>query len=149
MALKQIDSRLPCISSVLYHRSCLRKCGKNKKVAHTKHSQAHHWWTQSCKVHRFLLQQSTGLSLNSSFLTKVFLAGGEGPWYRCNYYLMIKNCSFLCQFENLLWRLMLWDINITKKGNNKILFNPLTPMSDQDRISPYSINTISTRWAIR
>ena len=24
-------------------------------------------------------------------------------------------------------------------------FNPLTPMSDQDRISPYNINTISTR----
>ena len=23
--------------------------------------------------------------------------------------------------------------------------NPLTPMSDQDRISPYKINTISTR----
>ena len=25
------------------------------------------------------------------------------------------------------------------------LLNPLTPMSDQDRISPYNINTISTR----
>ena len=25
------------------------------------------------------------------------------------------------------------------------LFNPLTPISDQDRISPYNINTISTR----
>ena len=25
------------------------------------------------------------------------------------------------------------------------LFNPLTPMSDQDRISPYNINTISSR----
>ena len=25
------------------------------------------------------------------------------------------------------------------------LFNPATPMSDQDRISPYNINTISTR----
>ena len=27
----------------------------------------------------------------------------------------------------------------------KGLFNPLTPTSDQDRISPYNINTISTR----
>ena len=27
----------------------------------------------------------------------------------------------------------------------KIQFSPLTPMSDQDRISPYNINTISTR----
>ena len=26
-----------------------------------------------------------------------------------------------------------------------ILINPLTPMNDQDRISPYDINTISTR----
>ena len=27
--------------------------------------------------------------------------------------------------------------------------NPLTPMCDQDRISPYNINTISTRWVMR
>ena len=27
--------------------------------------------------------------------------------------------------------------------------NPLTPMYDQDRISPYNINTISTRWVMR
>ena len=68
------------------------------------------------------------------------LYGGEGwqAWYKGNCYLMIKNCSFLCQFENLLWRLMLWDINITKKGNNKIFFNPLTLMSDQERISRYN-----------
>ena len=25
-------------------------------------------------------------------------------------------------------------------------FNPLTPMSDQDRISPYNINTISIQY---
>ena len=29
------------------------------------------------------------------------------------------------------------------------LFNPLTPISDQDRISPYNINTISTRKVMR
>ena len=28
-------------------------------------------------------------------------------------------------------------------------FNPLTPMSDQDRISPYNINTISSRQVTR
>ena len=28
-------------------------------------------------------------------------------------------------------------------------FNPLTPMSDQDRISPYNINTISIRQVMR
>ena len=26
-----------------------------------------------------------------------------------------------------------------------VLINPLTPVSDQDRISPYNINTLSTR----
>ena len=29
------------------------------------------------------------------------------------------------------------------------LFNPFTPMNDQDRISPYNINTISTREVMR
>ena len=28
-------------------------------------------------------------------------------------------------------------------------FNPLTPMSDQDRISPYNIDTISSRQGMR
>ena len=31
----------------------------------------------------------------------------------------------------------------------KITLNPLTPMSDQDRISPHNINTISTRQVMR
>ena len=31
----------------------------------------------------------------------------------------------------------------------QVIFNPLTPMSDQDRISPYSINTISIRQVMR
>ena len=30
-----------------------------------------------------------------------------------------------------------------------VLINPLTPMSDQERISPYNINTISTRLVTR
>ena len=32
-----------------------------------------------------------------------------------------------------------------EKDVNLLHFNPLTPMSDQDRISPYNINTISIR----
>ena len=35
------------------------------------------------------------------------------------------------------------------KNKEEILVNPLTPMSDQDRISPYNINTISFRQAMR
>ena len=38
----------------------------------------------------------------------------------------------------------------TKKCNHELkCLNPLTPMSDQDRISPYNINTISSRQVMR
>ena len=33
--------------------------------------------------------------------------------------------------------------------DNSKFFNPLTPMSDQDRISPYNISTISSRQVMR
>ena len=33
----------------------------------------------------------------------------------------------------------------TAVQNQGHIFDPLTPMSDQDRISPYNINTISNR----
>ena len=32
---------------------------------------------------------------------------------------------------------------------NILYVNPFTPMSDQDRISPYNINTISSRQVMR
>ena len=35
------------------------------------------------------------------------------------------------------------------KNKEEILVNPLTPMSDQDRISPNNINIISTRQVMR
>ena len=45
--------------------------------------------------------------------------------------------AILQEKKNILNNLMKqWDYDC---------FNPLTPMSDQDRISLYSINTISTR----
>ena len=34
-------------------------------------------------------------------------------------------------------------------GKHYLPFNPLTPMNDQDRISPYNINTISRRQVMR
>ena len=37
----------------------------------------------------------------------------------------------------------------TVKTSFQWSFNPLTPMSDQDRISPYNINTISSRQVMR
>ena len=38
-----------------------------------------------------------------------------------------------------------------RNGSNFMLdsFNPFTPSSDQDRISPYNINTISSRQVMR
>ena len=38
-----------------------------------------------------------------------------------------------------------WFHNVLKNLNCLKSVNPLTPMSDQERISPYNINTISTR----
>ena len=49
------------------------------------------------------------------------------------YYFMLFN--FHVYVEYLIW--YNWEVN------------PLTPMSDQDRISPYNINTISTRQVMR
>ena len=38
-------------------------------------------------------------------------------------------------------QVMIWSIAVPFS----LQLNPLTPMSDQNRISPYNINTISTR----
>ena len=35
--------------------------------------------------------------------------------------------------------------NLTHYRQTLQMINPLTPMSDQDRISPYNVNTISIR----
>ena len=50
----------------------------------------------------------------------------------------------------LFWFYFICYLNATNfciilKSLPQLMFNPLTPRSDQDRISPYSINTISTR----
>ena len=34
-------------------------------------------------------------------------------------------------------------------GRHSVIINPFTPMRDQDRISPYGINTISSRLVMR
>ena len=46
------------------------------------------------------------------------------------------------------------QVNIVKESysithNLLTTLNPLAPMSDQDRLSPYNINTISTRQVMR
>ena len=61
--------------------------------------------------------------------------------------------NFSPHFENLkyldVWATTAYPKNLkinSKEWNNKdrAALNPLTPMSDQDRISPYNINTILT-----
>ena len=58
----------------------------------------------------------------------------------------------------LLW--VCWIIDLRRHQNvvrtkrwhiwhNQVLRNPLTPMSDQDRISPYNIHTISSKQVMR
>ena len=37
----------------------------------------------------------------------------------------------------------------TPEYEGPIIIDPLTPVSDQDRISPYSDNAISTRYVMR
>ena len=58
---------------------------------------------------------------------------------------LIKNCE--CHDPDIVtkFRMQLLVIYITR-GNVFIVWqlNPLTPSSDQDRISPYNVNTIST-----
>ena len=43
----------------------------------------------------------------------------------------------------------IWTTTESKRIKYIFLFNPLTPMSDQDRTSPYNINTISCRQVMR
>ena len=41
------------------------------------------------------------------------------------------------------------NFSILSNSEKTYALNPLTPTSDQDRISPYNINTISTRYVMR
>ena len=58
---------------------------------------------------------------------------------------LIKNCE--CNDPDIITKFMMQLLVICiTKGNVVIVWqpNPLTPLSDQDRISPYNVNTIST-----
>ena len=56
------------------------------------------------------------------------------PWpYKLWLWVVVGNAKWL------------WFFNALSKTAVSHAFNPLTPMSDQSRISPYNINTISTR----
>ena len=59
---------------------------------------------------------------------------------------VIKRYLFVKTFYSIIYNHSVFIFYcIGKIFPNIFQFNPLTPMSDQGRISPYSINTISTR----
>ena len=61
----------------------------------------------------------------------------------------IKSSTYQYCFPlKVLHQLFLFP-NIYKDGKVTSLFNPLTPLSDEDRISPYNIITISSRPVMR
>ena len=72
------------------------------------------------------------------------------------YYLSKKLCS---KNDKIIWNhqslslvadgIDRWDCENPLKSLENFSLNPLTPMSDQDRISPYNCNTISTRQVMR
>ena len=47
------------------------------------------------------------------------------------------------------WKLMVQYFGGKCQDFGKWLLNPLTPISDQDRISSYNINTVSTKQVMR
>ena len=48
-------------------------------------------------------------------------------------------------FIDSLLILQYFSLNLVQTSLPAVAFNPLTPMGDKDRISPYSINTESSR----
>ena len=62
--------------------------------------------------------------------------------------LMVTSTFEHCVLKQVLLIFKLVTSNFFR-GNCCFLFNPLTPVSDQDRISPYNINTISNRQVMR
>ena len=48
-------------------------------------------------------------------------------------------------FIDSLLILQYFSLNLVQTSLPAVVFNPLTPMGDKDRISPYSINTESSR----
>ena len=80
-------------------------------------------------------------------------------WWLYIYYFIIIDCQsfelyiFLFSTEN--WELIERDLEvcctilILSCINNILMFKPLTPMTDQNRISPDNTHTISSRQAMR
>ena len=66
---------------------------------------------------------------------------------------MLKNnlplLSSYSKEGNVFLAYIMRNSKVTRKLMTNCIFNPLTPMCDQDRISPYNINTILSRQVMR
>ena len=73
----------------------------------------------------------------------------------------MQNIIFFWSGQPLKVAVMITELFCNTSGTNlagiptkvlpkqSVVFNPLTPVSDQDRISPYNINIISSRQVMR
>ena len=63
-------------------------------------------------------------------------------------------CTYLTQrcYQELRWdnvSITQTDMSDISSKGGQVTVNPLTPTSGQNRISPYNVNTTSTRWVMR
>ena len=72
----------------------------------------------------------------------------ENTWGRYGIVTYISVAKFSSQPVSFFWCLALSEI-LEYESTHNLWLNPLTPISDQDRISPYNIDTISSSQVMR
>ena len=87
-------------------------------------------------------------SLEVIYILNTFHRGHRESLVRSLILLLFQTCGMFMENVKTLQssKVILvpsWNYISHWMGGNKKFVNPLTPMSDQDRISPYNINTIS------
>ena len=65
-----------------------------------------------------------------------------------SWYLIVSHAS-VTFLSTLCWLELLFDYLTSQNSNQEIKFHPLTPMSNHERISSYSVNAISSRQLMR
>ena len=119
----------------------------------------------------YSLSQLNFLFLYLNWLTKAIKSNNRRKIAILIILIVIQLCnmkhiqSYVCRKNNSVWELIKMKIQLYFQMSKKkikiffivnivttyssVSFNPLTPTSDQDRISPYNINTISSRQVMR
>ena len=119
----------------------------------------------------YSLSQLNFLFLYLNWLTKAIKSNNRRKIAILIILIVIQLCNIkyiqsqVCKKNNSVWKLIKMKIQLYFQMSKKkikiffivnivttyssVSFNPLTPTSDQDRISPYNINTISGRQVMR